>query len=134
MSSSKSLVKLTKSEILLKLSVLPKYNKNNKFNWNITNINDINSNIDIDINDSTNLKLYRNFKFKTFEDTWAFLTKISMRSHLIAHHPTIINTYNKVKLELNTHDVNGLTDLDFKLAKRFSDYALKIGEIDEIDD
>ncbi|GME68530.1 unnamed protein product [[Candida] boidinii] len=126
MSSSKSLVKLTKSEILLKLSNLPKYNKNNKFNWNVTD----NSNI----HDPTDLKLYRNFKFKTFEDTWAFLTKIAMRSHLTAHHPTIINTYNKVTLELNTHDVNGLTDLDFKLAKRFSDYAFKIGEIEQVDD
>ncbi|GME84619.1 unnamed protein product [Ambrosiozyma monospora] len=65
-------------------------------------------------------------KFKTYEDTWSYLTKISMRSHLAGHHPTITTTYNEVSLLLSTHDVSGLSELDFKLAKRFSDYALLV--------
>ncbi|ODV93415.1 hypothetical protein PACTADRAFT_36034 [Pachysolen tannophilus NRRL Y-2460] len=69
-----------------------------------------------------NTSISKDFNFKNFEDTWSFLTKISMRSHLIGHHPTIVNTYNKVNLKLTTHDCNGLSDIDFKMAKKFDDY------------
>lgn len=74
--------------------------------------------------------IQRDFKFPTFEDAWAFLTKIAMRSHRKGHHPTITNEYNKVVLELTTHDVKGVSDLDIKLAKRFDKYAHTIGETD----
>lgn len=65
------------------------------------------------------------YKFKSFEDTWAFLTKVAMRAHLEGHHPHITNVYNKVDLELTTHDVGGLSELDFKMAKRFTKYAMQ---------
>lgn len=76
------------------------------------------------VKSSENLDAIRaNYKFKSFEDTWAFLTKVAMRSHLEGHHPMIKNVYNRVELELTTHDVAGLSDLDFKLATRFTKYA-----------
>lgn len=70
--------------------------------------------------------------FKSFEDTWAFLQKVALRSHIQGHHPKITTIYNKVELELTTHDVNGLSDMDVKLAKRFEKYAKEIGEKDSI--
>lgn len=72
--------------------------------------------------------LARRFKFKSFEDTWAFLTKVSLRSHKLQHHPKLCTLYNIVDMELTTHDVGGLTELDFKMAKTFSKFAAKIGE------
>ncbi|CDK25557.1 unnamed protein product [Kuraishia capsulata CBS 1993] len=61
------------------------------------------------------------FRFKNFEDTWSFLTLVAMRSHLKGHHPTITNTYNRVKIDLTTHDVKGLTTIDFEMAEKFQE-------------
>lgn len=67
--------------------------------------------------------LQKQYKFANFEDTWSFLTKVSMRSHLMGHHPTITNTYNIVKIELTTHDIDDVSEVDLQLAKRFDKYA-----------
>ncbi|KAH3671971.1 hypothetical protein OGAPHI_000157 [Ogataea philodendri] len=72
--------------------------------------------------------LARNYTFKNFEDTWAFLTKVALRSHLTGHHPKLTTVYNKVDVELTTHDVQGLTEIDFKFAERFENYAAQIGQ------
>lgn len=71
--------------------------------------------------------LVRVYKFKSFEDTWSFLTKVAMRSHKYSHHVKIINLYNIVELELTTHDVGGLSELDFKMAKAFEKSAQNFG-------
>lgn len=68
--------------------------------------------------------LTREITFRDYETTWAFLTQVSMRSHLWGHHPTIKTTYNNVKLELVTHDNgNNISDIDLKLAKRIEKYV-----------
>lgn len=61
--------------------------------------------------------IYRKFEFRSFETSWAFLTRVAMKSHKMGHHPRIINEYNIVEIELTTHDVKGLSELDFKMAK-----------------
>ncbi|CAB4256896.1 similar to Saccharomyces cerevisiae YHL018W Putative protein of unknown function [Maudiozyma barnettii] len=76
--------------------------------------------------------LVRECTFKTFEQTWAFLTQVSMRAHLWGHHPTVITTYNRVRIELTTHDIPNdsttpsssgvLSDIDIKLAKQVEKY------------
>ncbi|KAG7880765.1 hypothetical protein KL905_002366 [Ogataea polymorpha] len=71
--------------------------------------------------------LERKYTFQNFEDTWAFLTKVALRSHLGGHHPKITTLYNKVTIHLTTHDVQGLTQSDFKFAERFESYANRIG-------
>ncbi|CAL9730678.1 hypothetical protein MOUN0_K01508 [Monosporozyma unispora] len=68
--------------------------------------------------------LVRECSFPDFETTWSFLNQVAMRAHLWGHHPTIKTTYNKVNLELTTHDIDGgnISDIDLKLAKRIESY------------
>ncbi len=61
--------------------------------------------------------LTRTFVFSNFVEAFAFLLKVAMTAEKQNHHPTIINTYNKVELRLNTHDAgNTVTDKDRQLA------------------
>lgn len=103
-----SLIRITTSEVKSFLSAIPKW----KF---IPNMN------------STSDTLVRVYQFKSFEDTWSFLTKVAMRSHKLGHHVKIINLYNVVELELTTHDVGGLSELDFKMAMAFEKSAEQLG-------
>ncbi|ODQ59421.1 hypothetical protein WICANDRAFT_17706, partial [Wickerhamomyces anomalus NRRL Y-366-8] len=70
----------------------------------------------------SNNEISKEYKLGNFEETWAFLNQISLRSHLWGHHPTITTTYNQVKITLTTHDVQGVSDIDIKFAKRIEGY------------
>jgi len=61
-------------------------------------------------------KLHRLFKFKNFTEAFAFMTACAMEAEKLDHHPDWRNIYATVSVDLWTHDVNGITDLDFKLA------------------
>jgi 4a-hydroxytetrahydrobiopterin dehydratase len=58
----------------------------------------------------------RDFKFKTFVAAFSFMTAIAIEAEKIDHHPNWSNVYNSVSINLNTHDANGVTKLDFDLA------------------
>ncbi len=45
------------------------------------------------------------------------MTKIAMISESLNHHPEWSNVYSEVKISLTTHSLNGISNLDFKLAK-----------------
>ena len=60
-------------------------------------------------------------KFDSFLDAFAFISKIALLAEKANHHPKIVNEYSKVELALSTHDVGGITELDFALAKQISD-------------
>ena len=45
------------------------------------------------------------------------MCRIAFECELLNHHPSWTNTYNVLKISLSTHDANGVTALDFKLAK-----------------
>ena len=62
--------------------------------------------------------LERVFVFKNFAEALEFISKVAAVAEKMNHHPTIINTYNKVTLQLNTHDSNNtITHLDIILSK-----------------
>ena len=63
-------------------------------------------------------KLSREFRFPDFTAAFAFLTAVAIEAEKLNHHPEIWNVYNRVSLELTTHDAGGLTALDFTLAAR----------------
>ena len=65
-----------------------------------------------------NNKLAKEFIFKDFNEALAFINKIAFEAELLNHHPTIINTYSSVIIELWTHSENKVTELDFKLKEK----------------
>ena len=58
----------------------------------------------------------RSFKFRNFNEAFAFMTRVAMEAEKMDHHPEWFNVYNKVEVTLATHSVGGLSDLDFELA------------------
>lgn len=67
-----------------------------------------------------NNKLVRQFKFKDFQETFMFMEKIAVLAEELRHHPQWTNTYNKLEIMLWTHEINGLSNLDFKMAKKIN--------------
>jgi 4a-hydroxytetrahydrobiopterin dehydratase len=62
--------------------------------------------------------LNRTFIFKNFVEALAFINQVGVIAEQQNHHPTIVNTYNKVSLQLCTHDANNtITEKDWQLAK-----------------
>lgn len=65
-----------------------------------------------------NNKLKRTFEFKDFSEAFAFMTRVALIAEKQNHHPWWSNVYNKVEMELNTHDAGDIvTEKDWKLAK-----------------
>ncbi|AEE23579.1 MAG: 4a-hydroxytetrahydrobiopterin dehydratase [Paraglaciecola chathamensis] len=65
-----------------------------------------------------NDKLTKNFKFKSFIRAFGWMSQIAIWAEKLNHHPEWFNVYNKVEVNLTTHDVGGLSELDFKLAAK----------------
>lgn len=63
-------------------------------------------------------QLYREFVFKDFVHAFGFMTRVALLAEKANHHPNWSNIYNKVQITLSTHEVNGLTEKDFKLASK----------------
>ena len=61
-------------------------------------------------------KIKKQYDFKDFIEAFSFITKVALISESLNHHPELKNIYNKVSIELTTHDANGLTEIDLKLA------------------
>ena len=64
-----------------------------------------------------NQTIKKEFKFNNFIEAFGFMTKVAFLSEKMDHHPNWQNIYNKVKIELTTHDVGGITTNDIKLAE-----------------
>ena len=65
-----------------------------------------------------NNKLKRTFEFKDFSEAFAFMTRVALIAEQQNHHLWWSNVYNKVEMELNTHDAGDVvTEKDWKLAK-----------------
>ena len=61
-------------------------------------------------------KLNKIFVFSDFVDAFGFMTKIAIHAEKANHHPEWFNVYNKVEIDLATHEAGGLTARDFELA------------------
>ena len=70
-------------------------------------------------------KLEKEFFFKNFKIAFDFMTKVADISETQNHHPTFINTYNKVKIILTTHDAgNKITEKDTAMAQLIDQIVL----------
>ena len=63
-------------------------------------------------------KLHKSFTFKDFVDAWRFMSAVALVAEAMGHHPEWSNVWNRVVVDLSTHDAGGLTTLDFDLAAR----------------
>lgn len=65
----------------------------------------------------------KSYKFKSFVDAFGWMTRAALHAEKLNHHPEWFNVYNRVEVTLTTHDINGLSELDGKLAKRMDALA-----------
>ena len=64
-----------------------------------------------------NQTIKKEFKFNNFIEAFGFMSKVALLSEKMDHHPNWQNTYNKVTIELTTHDIGGVTANDITLAE-----------------
>ena len=67
----------------------------------------------------------KSFKFKSFIEAFGFMTRIALHAEKLNHHPEWSNVYNRVSILLTTHDADGLTALDIKLAQKIEREAAR---------
>ncbi len=62
-------------------------------------------------------KLHKEFNFDDFNQAFGFMTRAAMHIEKLNHHPEWFNVYNKLTIDLTTHDAGGITENDINLAK-----------------
>tara|TARA_B100001121_G_scaffold75281_2_gene66820 strand:+ start:1988 stop:2269 length:282 start_codon:yes stop_codon:yes gene_type:complete len=62
-------------------------------------------------------RLTRRWQFSDFSEAFAFMTRVALLAEAKQHHPNWSNVYNMVTIELTTHDLKGLSDMDAELAQ-----------------
>lgn len=65
----------------------------------------------------------RTFTFADFSEAFAFMTRVALLAEQQDHHPEWSNVYNRVTIELTTHDADGLSHRDMRLAKAIGKLA-----------
>ncbi len=70
-----------------------------------------------------NEKLHKEFQFDSFNQAFGFMTRAAMEIEKMNHHPEWFNVYNKITIELTTHDAGGITKNDVNLAKILNSLA-----------
>ena len=59
----------------------------------------------------------KTFKFRSFIEAFGWMTRMAIHAEKLNHHPEWFNVYNRVEVTLTTHDADGLSALDVKLAE-----------------
>ena len=62
-------------------------------------------------------KLHREYRFRDFVQAFGFMTQAALLAERVDHHPEWFNVYNRVVVDLTTHEVGGITDRDIELAR-----------------
>lgn len=93
--------KLTKTEVSKKLKTVPLWVVNAK-----------------------ETEISRKFETYNFLAGLSIVAKIAVHAEIIGHHPSMELSYDSVKVRLSTHDVKGLSRLDFELAKRIDNLKI----------
>ena len=70
-----------------------------------------------------NEKLHKEFQFDSFVEAFGFMASVALIAESMNHHPEWFNVYNRVTVDLATHDAGGISALDFELAKKIDALA-----------
>ena len=65
-----------------------------------------------------NGKLHRELLFADFNEAFGFMSRVALIAETMGHHPEWFNVWNKIVIELTTHDSGGLSTLDQELSRR----------------
>lgn len=71
--------------------------------------------------------LARTLAFADFVTAFGFMTSVAFVAERLNHHPEWENVYRTVKIRLTTHDVAGISGLDFELARAIDAAATRFG-------
>jgi len=71
-------------------------------------------------------KLHREYKFSDFAHAFGFMTTAAILIEKMNHHPEWFNVYNRVSIDLTTHDAGGITHKDIELAQTLDRIASKL--------
>jgi len=63
-------------------------------------------------------KLHREYRFNSFVEAFGFMSSLALVAESMGHHPEWFNVYNRVVIDLTTHDSGGITAKDVELARR----------------
>ena len=66
-------------------------------------------------------KLRRELKFGNFVEAFSFMTRVALAAERADHHPEWFNVYNRVVVDLRTHECDGISHRDFELARTIDD-------------
>ena len=73
-----------------------------------------------------NGKLHKEYKFADFIHAFGFMATAALAIEKMEHHPEWFNVYNRVNVDLTTHDAGGITSKDAELAKILDEIAAKL--------
>ncbi len=68
-------------------------------------------------------KLHKEFKFENFVEAFGFMTQLALIAESLNHHPEWFNVYNRVTIDMMTHDADGITELDIKFAEHANELS-----------
>jgi len=71
-------------------------------------------------------KLHKEYKFSDFIHAFGFMATAALAIEKMNHHPEWFNVYNRVKVDLATHDAGGITAKDAELAKTLDEIAARL--------
>jgi 4a-hydroxytetrahydrobiopterin dehydratase len=70
-----------------------------------------------------NGKLHREYRFRDFVQAFGFMAQVALLVERAAHHPEWCNVYNRVVIDLTTHEAQGITQKDLDLAGEMEQIA-----------
>lgn len=63
-------------------------------------------------------KLHKEYAFDDFNEAFGFMSRVALIAEKMNHHPEWSNVWNKVVIDLTTHDAGGISELDFQFAAK----------------
>jgi 4a-hydroxytetrahydrobiopterin dehydratase len=71
-------------------------------------------------------KLHREYQFPDFVHAFGFMATAAIAIEVMGHHPEWANVYNRVTVDLSTHDAGGITEKDVELARKLEGIAQRL--------